>query len=239
MSVEWNPWHGCTKYSEGCENCYVYRRDESIVKNAHDLYKTHDFDLPIRKNKDGSYKIPSGTNVYLCMTSDFFLDRADVWREDAWNMIRERHDLRFTVITKRIERFMNCIPADWGDGWRHVTVMCTVENQKQCDIRLPIYIKAPIRRKVVICEPLLGKIDMSSYLIGSDILKVCCGGESGPGARVCSFEWVLDLRDQCLKSGKKFYFKQTGARFEKDGIVYQIPRKLQAAQAKKANININ
>ena len=238
MSVEWNPWHGCTKYSEGCENCYVYRRDESIGKNAYDLYKTRDFDLPIRKNRDGSYKIPSGTEVYLCMTSDFFLDRADPWRDEAWNMIRERRDIRFNVITKRIERFSQCIPNDWGKGWRHVTVMCTVENQKQCDVRLPIYIEAPILRKVVICEPLLSDINLKTYLKSGAIKKVCCGGESGPGARICHYDWVLHLREQCLESGTKFYFKQTGARFEKDGTIYSIPRELQQKQAQKAGINL-
>ena len=239
MSIEWNPWHGCTKFSEGCENCYVYRRDESVGKNAYDLYKTKDFDLPIRKHRDGSYKVPSGTHVYMCMTSDFFLDRADIWREDAWNMIRERTDLHFTVITKRIERFFDCIPSDWNDGWRHVTVMCTVENQKQCDIRLPIYLKAPIHHKVVICEPLLERIDMAVYLENGDIEKVSCGGESGPGARLCSFDWVMDIRDQCYRFGKKFYFKQTGASFEKNGRIYHIPRELQQKQAQKANINLN
>ena len=24
----WNPWHGCKKCSEGCENCYMYFLDE-------------------------------------------------------------------------------------------------------------------------------------------------------------------------------------------------------------------
>ncbi|MBP5474378.1 MAG: DUF5131 family protein, partial [Bacteroidales bacterium] len=24
----WNPWHGCTKISQGCKYCYVYRQDE-------------------------------------------------------------------------------------------------------------------------------------------------------------------------------------------------------------------
>lgn len=33
----WNPWHGCHKYSEGCQNCYAffldkrYGRDTNIV----------------------------------------------------------------------------------------------------------------------------------------------------------------------------------------------------------------
>ncbi len=30
----WNPWHGCHKISPGCANCYVYRLDESIGKDA-------------------------------------------------------------------------------------------------------------------------------------------------------------------------------------------------------------
>lgn len=24
----WNPWHGCVKCSEGCENCYMYYLDK-------------------------------------------------------------------------------------------------------------------------------------------------------------------------------------------------------------------
>ena len=27
MSINWNPWHGCKKFSEGCENCYVINDD--------------------------------------------------------------------------------------------------------------------------------------------------------------------------------------------------------------------
>ena len=60
------------------------------------------------------------------------------------------------------------------------------------------------------------------------------GGESGDDARVCRWEWVLDLHRQCVQAGVPFYFKQTGARFEKDGRLYRIPRARQLAQAAKA-----
>ncbi|MCQ2229825.1 MAG: phage Gp37/Gp68 family protein [Bacteroidales bacterium] len=26
--ADWNPWHGCTKISQGCKYCYVYCQDE-------------------------------------------------------------------------------------------------------------------------------------------------------------------------------------------------------------------
>lgn len=232
----WNPWHGCKKYSEGCQNCYVYRRDGRIGLDASEIKKNKTFDLPIRKNKNGEYKIPSGSLLYCCMTSDFFLEEADPWRMDIWDMIRLRKDLHFMIITKRIARFETCIPTDWKNGWDHVSICCTIENQKQCDIRMPYFLKAPIKHKYIVCEPLLEKIQLAPYL-NATILRVIAGGESGPTARICHYEWILDLREQCLQANVSFSFKQTGALFLKDGKTYRIPRKDQHSQAKKAAIN--
>lgn len=103
--ASWNLWHGCKKISPGCKNCYVYRRDESIGLDPGDVHMTKSFDLPIRKNRAGEYKILSGETVYTCFTSDFFLEEADPWRPAAWEIIRSRPDLFFFIVTKRIHRF--------------------------------------------------------------------------------------------------------------------------------------
>ena len=79
-------------------------------------------------------------------------------------MIKQRRDVTFFIITKRIHRFAECIPDDWGDGYDNVHICCTCENQKAADFRLPIFIKAPIKQKSIICEPLLEQIDLSKYL---------------------------------------------------------------------------
>ena len=71
------------------------------------------------------------------------------------------------------------------------------------------------------------------------IEELIVGGESGPQARVCRYEWILDLRKQCEEKGISFWFKQTGANFVKDNIHYRIPRRQQHLQAKKADINLN
>ena len=232
----WNPWHGCRKYSEGCANCYVYRRDSSVGRDASQVAKTAVFDKLIKRNRSGEYVIPGGQILYACMTSDFFLEEADPWRGQVWEMFRERQDIQFRIITKRIARFEDCIPPDWGEGYGNVSIGCTVENQRQCDIRLPLYQKAAIRRKFIICEPLLGKIDLSPYLDAS-IEQVVAGGESGDNARLCDYDWVLELRRQCEQANVNFYFKQTGAVFRKEGRIYHIPRYLQHEQAKKAKIH--
>ncbi|MBQ7689519.1 MAG: DUF5131 family protein [Clostridia bacterium] len=234
----WNPWHGCRKISPGCANCYVYRRDESIGKDAGIIAKTGDFTLPRKKNRQGAYKLSAEDGVvYACMTSDFFLEEADAWRPDCWDMIRERADLSFYIITKRIDRFAQCIPPDWGKGWDHVTICSTCENQDKTDRSLPILLSLPIKHRQVICEPMLEEIRMEEYLATGLIEHVTCGGESGPDARPCHLDWILAVRSACVRFQVPFTFKQTGAVFVKAGKTYHIERKYQMQQAEKSGLS--
>ena len=232
----WNPWHGCVKYSPGCLHCYVYRRDERCERDASQVSRNQCFDLPVRRKRDGSYKLQGPETVATCFTSDFFLDQADEWRAEAWAMMRERSDLNFFFITKRILRFYERLPADWGEGYPNVSIGVTCENQHVADQRLPFFLGLPIRHKTIICEPMLEAVDFSPYLT-PDIEQVAIGGESGSEARLMRYEWALAVRDQCRAAGVSFTFRQTGARFEKDGRIYQIPRKDQASQARKSGLS--
>jgi len=65
------------------------------------------------------------------------------------------------------------------------------------------------------------------------------GGESGNEARICNYDWVYDLRNQCVEKKVPFHFKQTGARFLKDGRLFNIKRQDQHLQAAKAGIDFN
>ncbi len=235
MSVMWNLWHGCHKLSEGCRNCYVYRGDSKRGIDSTVVAKTKSFGKPVERKKNGDYRIAPGTMVYTCFTSDFFIDDADLWRVEAWDMIRERRDLHFLMITKRIDRLAECVPADWGEGWEHVTICCTVEDQKMADYRLPIYHDAPVKHKRIICEPLLSAIDLTPWL-DSRIGQVVAGGESGIEARPCEYEWIVALRQQCADRNIAFWFKQTGTYFIKDGIRYRIARQHQHSQARKSGL---
>ena len=231
----WNPWHGCHKLSAGCLNCYVYRRDESIGKDASTVTRTGDRVLPLKKDRHGEYKLrPEDGTVFTCMTSDFFLNDADEWRSECWDIIRIRIDLSFHIITKRIDRFMECIPEDWGDGWDNVTISCTCEDQNMADHRIPLFLSFPIKHRQINAEPMLEEINIEKYLETGLIEHVCCGGESGENARRCDLNWVRELRRQCIRRGVPFTFRQTGAQFIKDGRLYHIDRRLQLSQAEKS-----
>ena len=224
------------KISAGCKNCYVYRFDAAFDRDASIVSENADFGLPLKKKRSGDYKLPSGETIFTCFTSDFFLKEADDWRKEAWKMIRLRSDLQFYIVTKRIDRFMVNLPQDWEDGYDNVTICSTCENQEMAEYRLPMLLSLPIKHKAIICEPLLERINLSQWLSPS-IESVIVGGESGSNARICDYDWVLDLRNQCMDNKVPFHFKQTGARFVINGHLYQIKRQDQHSQAAKAGID--
>lgn len=236
--VSWNPWHGCTKVSPGCKNCYVYRQDEMFgtERSSRDVRRNASFDLPVRRRRDRSYRVEPGSFVFTCFTSDFLVEQADAWRPEAWDIIRRRRDCRFLFFTKRIERLAALLPEDWGDGWDNVIVGCTVENREMAGRRLPVFLDLPLRHRAIIAAPLLEPLDLSPYL-GPAVEEVSAGGESGAEARICDYDWVLDIRRQCMDAGVAFRFHQTGARFVKDGRLYRIPRRCQISQAARAGID--
>ena len=234
-TAAWNPWHGCKKCSPGCAHCYVYYLDGTRELDASVVYKSKtNFNLPLKKDRAGNYKIAPGTEVYTCFTSDFFIDEADEWRPEAWCQIKERSDLFFLIPTKRIQRFAQCLPEDWGEGYENVAVAVSCENQSKADERIPLLLSAPLKHRCVFASPLLEGMDLTPYLRTGRIESVSVGGESYAGARECRFEWVRDLYRQCRETGTPFGFHQTGSNFVYNGKRYSIPHRKEHEQARKA-----
>lgn len=235
----WNPWHGCRKCSEGCMNCYMFFLDEQRGKNGADIYRTKSgFRYPLSKDKLGRYKIQSGEQLRVCMTSDFFLEEADAWRDEAWGIIRQRPDVAFFLLTKRPERVRDCLPYDWGEGWENVFFNVSCENQKRADERIPLLLELPFKHKGIMCAPFIGEITIEKYLSMGQIEQVLCDGENYAGARPCHYEWVKRLRDECARYDVTFVFCGTGRRFVKDGRMYRIESsELQSQQAYKSGLS--
>lgn len=237
----WNPWHGCIKCSPGCEHCYMYfldrkraDRDGSEIKRNGDVL----FRYPVSKNRQGEYKIKPGERIRVCMTSDFFLAQVDEWREDAWDIIRQRPDVKFWLLTKRPERVVQCLPSDWGDGWDNVMLNVTAENQAMAAVRLPILQAIPAKHKGVCVAPWIGPVSLKPWLGAGFIDEVCAGGENYDGARPCHFEWVQSLRQECVDADTTFCWYETGTVFIKDGVRYHIPYKSeQSRQAYLSGMN--
>lgn len=230
----WNPWRGCKKCSDGCLHCYIHKGDSKRGVDTSKIVKTNDFYKPIETLKNGEFKIKPGI-IYLCFSTDFLIEEADKWRSECWDMIKERSDCTFLFLTKRIDRFMKCIPSDWNDGYENVVVCCTVENQKNADYRLSIFKDLPIKHKCITAQPLLEEIDIEKYL--DDIELVVVGGESDKEARPLDYNRVLKIREECVRKNVNFEFRQCGTYTIKDGKRYKLQTKDLCKQAKLANID--
>lgn len=233
--MNWEPWTGCYKISDGCTYCYFYGPFSKRC-GQNKVHKTNEFDKPTAKTAKGTDKIQSGKIVATCFASDFFIAEADEWRADAWAMIKQRPDLEFLILTKRIDRFMVSLPTDWDDGYDNVNIGCTIENQELADYRLPLFLSYPIKRRFIAAAPLLSAVDFSPYLSGIEHLTV--GGETGREARICNYDWVLAIREQCVNAGISFWFKNTGSFLRYNGNVQKINPFKQNSMAKEFGINI-
>ena len=235
----WNPWHGCHKCSEGCQNCYAYFLDKRYGRDTNEVVKNKsNFNFPVKKNRSGQYKLESGSFVRVCMTSDFFLEEADEWRKEAWDYIRQRPDVTFSLLTKRAQRIRECLPDDWADGWDNVTFSVSCENQKRLDERIPYLLELPSKHKWVSLKPFIGEIDIEEYLATGQIESVLAGGENYLGSRPLHYEWVKKVHDACVKYNVQLIFGQTGNIFIKDGKEYKIHNRTeQMVQALRSGLH--
>jgi protein gp37 len=110
----------------------------------------------------------------------------------------------FQILTKRSERLLELNQfLNWQENiWMGVSV----ENENYVQ-RIDNLRHTGAQIKFLSLEPLLGPIPELD-LFGIDWVIV--GGESGPGARPMREEWVIEIRDQCLKARVPFFFKQWG-----------------------------
>ena len=234
-----NPWLGCHKISSGCQNCYVFSFDKE-KHYSNNIIIIKNFDILIRKNKQGHYLISGGQDVIICQKSDFFLEEADNYRLKLFKMIKERKDIHFILLTKRIERAINCLPNDWGDGYKNVTITVSCEDQMTFDKRIPHLLKLKAFSKTIMLAPLLDEVDITKLIKSKDDIEyINCGGENYKGARPIHYEHIKKISEDSLKLGIPFYFFDTGAYLIKEGKKYFIPFEKRYTQAFLANLSHN
>ena len=230
--IIWNPWHGCHKVSEGCQHCYMYFLDRMRGIDTSKVSRNTNFDMPLKRGRDGRFKVAPGMELLVGLSTDFFVEEADAWRDEAWAVIRKRPDVVFRILTKRAGRIRDHLPSDWGDGYENVMLQVTTENQTRADERLSILLDVPAKHKGFMAAPLIGPVDAERYLATGQFEQVLCGGENYDGARPCHYEWAKGLADQCRRHNVTFDFIETGTVFVKDGKEYRIPdKRVQSRQA--------
>ena len=224
----WNPVTGCTKVTAGCDHCYA----ETLArKRLHDIYVRRPPAVDTANNRRDPFA------VRLCPER---LDLPRKWAERRMVFVNSMSDLFhndvpcafalqvfeamlradrhvYQVLTKRPSRavrFWKRFAPSLGltEVPEHIWMGTSVENQ-DVDYRVRHLKLLPARVRFLSCEPLLGPLVLNL----EDIHWVIVGGESGPGRRPMEPAWAEAIRDQCVRGGVPFFFKQWGGRTPKAG----------------------
>lgn len=72
--MNWEPWSGCTPYSEGCKYCYYYGPYAKRF-GQNEVVKTDNFDWPIKKNAKGEPYMKAARPLQPVLLPIFFCRR--------------------------------------------------------------------------------------------------------------------------------------------------------------------
>ena len=206
----WNPVRGCTKISPGCTHCYAETFAERFRGVPGHPFE-FGFDLRLVPEKLGDplrWRTPR--MVFVNSMSDLFHDGVpDEYVIAVAKVMAAANWHTFQVLTKRAERLAALLGRElsFAARWANIWWGVSVENRKHGLLRIDHLRRAPAAVKFLSIEPLLedlGQLDLRG------IDWVIVGGESGPGARPMSVDWVRGIRDQCRDAGVPFFFKQWG-----------------------------
>jgi protein gp37 len=201
----WNPLTGCDKISPGCTHCYAERMSLRLKLMGQPNYKNgfelalhpHALELPLKWRKPQRIFVNSMSDLFhKDVPAEFIQQVFATMRQASWH--------RFQILTKRSDRLAAMAGAiDWpANVWMGVSV-----ESAEYAFRIDHLRTVGARVRFLSVEPLLGPIPDLDL---RDIQWVIVGGESGPGARPMSKEWVIEIRDQCAAAKVPFFFKQWG-----------------------------
>ncbi len=207
----WNVITGCTRFSDGCQNCYAEDIVDWLTGMGNEHYRERGFKVSCREDRL-DWPIWKLAKRPMRPARTFVTDMGDPLHDDAPDSFIERvfqtmiqvPQHRFYFLTKRSHRL-----CELGQRlpWRPwIWAGVTVESADYLH-RIDDLLKLPADvNKFLMLEPLLGPIP-DLPLEGIDWVVV--GGETDKKMRFRPMEeeWVRDIRDQVKAAGLPFMFK--------------------------------
>ena len=208
--LTWNPTTGCDKISAGCKFCYAEVMSKRLQAMGVEKYKDN-FEVRIHEDTlNIPYAYKNGKIFFVNSMSDLFHKEVPLeYIQRVFDVMNDNPQHVFQVLTKRAERLFE---LHKHLKWTHnIWMGVSVENEKVVD-RIDYLRKTGAKVKFLSLEPLIGPLENLNL---KKIDWVIVGGESGHKPRKMEPSWVVNIQEQCKKSGVAFFFKQWGGRNKK------------------------
>jgi len=193
---------GCTKVSDGCDKCYMFRLSKVFGKST--IFKMRNFakvDAEIRR-------LPDHAVIFInSMTDTFHEDATDRDVETMFTTMAKYSTMTFIVLTKRIGRAYNYFKK--ATCPLNVWLGTSIEDKAHL-FRMETLKKIDCETRFVSFEPLLeglGEVNLTG------IHWAIVGGESDfSSPRPFNTEWAESILANCRKYNTAFFYKQSGGR---------------------------
>lgn len=233
----WNPVIGCSKISEGCDNCYAEIMANRLKKMLHETNtfasRAYD-DVTTGEGKwNGLTRFVNSSlvkplhwkrprKIFVCSMGDLFHESVLwIWIERILGIIEKTPRHTYMILTKRPLNMLEFF-EDRGKVPDNLWLGVSVEKQKYVE-RVKYLVQIDAKVRFVSLEPLLSDVELYPWLEGlvgpsesmlGDWVRgvnwVILGGESGSKARPMHPDWVNGIRIKCKANNIPFFFKQWG-----------------------------
>ena len=206
-AIEWadntiNFYVGCTKVSEGCKNCYMYRLEHRWGRDPSKVRKTN------WKTIESNLKNWKPSRIFVNSMSDTFHESLSYEQiTEMFHIMLKYPQHQYMILTKRSGRAKAIFSKETLPD--NFLLGVSVENNNHLD-RIDDLLECDgVYNKFLSLEPLLGKVTPNRDL--SPIKWVIVGGESDQSnPRQMKTEWVAEIFDWCKFFKIPFFFKQWG-----------------------------
>ena len=217
----WNPSTGCNRTSPGCDHCYALTLARRLKAMGNPKYQNDGeepgsgpgFALTLHSDAlDLPYRWRTPRRIFVNSMSDLFHDEVPLeFIQNVFRVMEETPRHTYQLLTKRSRRLV-ALSSDlaWPDNlWMGVSI-----ESSRYTFRMRDFLRTGAKTRFLSLEPLLGPL-AGLELGGIDWVIV--GGESGPGFRPMSPDWVREIQATCQRQEVAFFFKQWGGRTPKAG----------------------
>jgi protein gp37 len=222
-----NPWRGCAKVSEACDNCYAEAHFSTKIsgiewgkgkprRRTSQAYWKSFLSLDRKLRKLGIRK-----RVFCGSCCDVFDPEVEEqWRTDLFALIEGTTSLDWLLLTKRPHLALQY-------DFSNLPVWLGPASKTSCGTIYASSVWGAGRAKVkfLSVEPLLGPIQLEL----DGVKWVICGGESAQNRkqakliRPMDLHWARSIRDQCKAAGVAFWMKQLGGYPDKGDKLEDLP----------------